>query len=80
MEHLNGLRKIYNKYLTHLCELFGFKINYISLLYIFDEDIQKELKKPNEKSGSKYCIKHKIDFFVYSFSDNSLKKYEPKNI
>ena len=54
-----------NYYLTHLCKFFGFKINYISLLYIFDEDTQKELKKPNEKSGSKYCIRHKIDFLEH---------------
>ena len=44
-------------------------------LIIFDEDTQKELKSPNEKSGSKYCLKHKVNFLVYSFRDNALKKY-----
>ena len=44
-------------------------------IYIFDEDTQKELKSPNEKPGSKYCLKHKVNFLVYSFRDNALKKY-----
>ena len=66
-------------YLECLNKFFGFKIGYTSLLYIFDEDTQKELNSPKEMSGSKYCLKNKINFLLYSFNDKALKKYNPKD-
>lgn len=74
-KQLNDLKDNSKEYLACLEKYFGFRIDYTSLLYIFDEDTQKELKSPNEKSGSKYCLKHKVNFLVYSFRDNALKKY-----
>ena len=79
LKQLKDLKENSQNYLKYLYNYFGFKVDYISLLYIFDEDTQKELKSPNEKSGSKYCIKYKVDFLVYSFADNALKKYDIQN-
>lgn len=63
-----------NNYLNCLEKFFGFKIDYTYLLYIFDEDTQLGLKSPNEISGSKYCMDNNIDYLIYSFNDNTLKK------
>ena len=63
------------KYLNCLIDFFGFNIEYITLLYIFDEDTQNGLRSPNEKSGSQLCINFGIDHLLYSFNDNALKKY-----
>ena len=53
---------------------FDCKIDDICLLYIFDEDTQKE-KGPNASSGSKICQRHNINFLIYSFNDRALKSF-----
>ena len=75
-KQLEDLKLNSKKYLKNLENYFDFDINYISLLYIFDEDTQKVKKNQNITSGSKYCIDNKIDFLLYSFNDKALKKFE----
>ena len=59
-------------YKKNLNNSFGFNIDSFYLLFIFDEETQKTFG-PNRKSGAKICLDNKIDFYLYSFKDSSLK-------
>ena len=50
---------------------FGFNVDNFYLLFIFDEETQRNLY--NKNSGTKICFNNKIDFLVYSFQDFCLK-------
>lgn len=62
-----------NYYKNNLQKSFNFNIDSVYLLFIFDEETQKIIPK-NKLSGSKICLTNKIDFYLYSFQDYTLKK------
>lgn len=72
--HYNNLKINEKSYIVNLENYFDCKIDDIYLLYIFDEDTQKE-KGPNASSGSKICQRHNINFLIYSFNDRALKSF-----
>ena len=68
----NDLAKNAKNYKNGLKSL-GFEVNSIYLLFLFDEETQKD---NSNSSGAKICLDNKIDFLVYSFQDFSIKKTE----
>lgn len=78
-KHLLDLKCNIDNYKDGIKELFGFSVDEIYLMYIFDEETQNTLSS----NGSKICFKNNIDFLVYSFQDaclkhtSDLKKYLP---
>ena len=70
----NELAENVKKYKRGLKAL-GFEVNYIYLLFIFDEETQKA-KCKSKSSGANVCLEYNIDFLVYSFQDFSIKKTE----
>ena len=66
---IKDLENNYSLYKKNILKVFGIKIKYISVLFIFDLNTQKEGKY---LSGTKICKDLKINSYLFSFKDCAL--------
>jgi hypothetical protein len=66
---INDLQGNYSLYKENIFQAFGIKTDYISVLFVFDYIKQQSSQF---KSGTKFCIEKKINFYLFSYKNTSL--------
>ena len=72
----NDLASKYDTYKTNIFKAFGIQSNFISVLFIFDYNTQKD---KNFLTGCKICKNKRLNFYLFSLRDCSLVELSENN-